>query len=77
MSEGQRAGSVRAVITGVGAVSGFGRGADVLWAALVDGRRAMKEQPFLADPVRLGGEVRRALSVNVQEQRILHHLSWK
>jgi 3-oxoacyl-[acyl-carrier-protein] synthase II len=40
--------TVRAAITGLGAVSGFGRGADVLWSALVDGRRAMRDQPELA-----------------------------
>ncbi|HEX8950800.1 MAG TPA: beta-ACP synthase, partial [Polyangia bacterium] len=39
--------SVRVAITGVGAVSGFGRGADRLWAALVEGRRAMRERPEL------------------------------
>ena len=40
--------SERAAITGVGAVSGFGRGAERLWAALVEGRRAMRERPELA-----------------------------
>jgi hypothetical protein len=40
--------SGRAAITGVGAVSGFGRGAGLLWAALVEGRRAMRERPQLA-----------------------------
>ena len=39
---------MRAAITGVGAVSGFGRGAERLWAALVEGRRAMRERPELA-----------------------------
>jgi len=39
--------TVRAAITGLGAVSGFGRGADRLWAALVEGRRAMKPRPEL------------------------------
>ena len=38
----------RAAITGLGAVSGFGRGADVLWSALVEGRRAMRVDPALA-----------------------------
>ena len=40
--------SIRAAITGLGAVSGFGRGADRLWTALVAGQRAMREQPELA-----------------------------
>jgi 3-oxoacyl-(acyl-carrier-protein) synthase len=40
--------SVRAAITGLGAVSGFGRGADRLWRALVAGERAMRERPELA-----------------------------
>ncbi len=40
--------TVRAAITGLGAVTGFGRGADVLWSALVAGRRAPREQPALA-----------------------------
>lgn len=39
---------MRAAITGVGAVSGFGRGAERLWAALVEGRRAMRERAELA-----------------------------
>jgi len=53
----------RAVITGLGAVSGFGRGADALWTALVDGRRAMRVEPALAEaglsigPVALVGEL--------------------
>jgi 3-oxoacyl-[acyl-carrier-protein] synthase II len=38
---------IRAAITGVGAVSGFGRGADALWAGLVEGRRAMRVQEQL------------------------------
>jgi 3-oxoacyl-(acyl-carrier-protein) synthase len=40
--------STRAAITGLGAVTGFGRGADLLWSALIEGRRAMREQPALA-----------------------------
>jgi 3-oxoacyl-[acyl-carrier-protein] synthase II len=40
--------SVRAAITGLGAVSGFGRGADRLWTALVAGARAMRDRPELA-----------------------------
>jgi 3-oxoacyl-[acyl-carrier-protein] synthase II len=39
---------IRAAITGLGAVTGFGRGADLLWSALVDGRRAVRQQPELA-----------------------------
>ncbi len=39
--------TVRAAITGLGAGSGFGRGADRLWSALVEGRRAMKPRPEL------------------------------
>lgn len=53
--------SGRAVITGVGAVSGFGRGADRLWSALVDGARAMKPRPELgalaAGPIALVEEL--------------------
>jgi 3-oxoacyl-[acyl-carrier-protein] synthase II len=30
------------VVTGIGAVSGFGRGAETLWRALVEGRRSMR-----------------------------------
>ncbi len=33
---------IRAAVTGLGAVSGFGRGAGALWSGLLDGRRAMK-----------------------------------
>jgi 3-oxoacyl-[acyl-carrier-protein] synthase II len=40
--------SARAAITGIGAVSGFGRGADRLWSALVAGERAMRDRPELA-----------------------------
>ncbi|MDB4970038.1 MAG: Beta-ketoacyl synthase [Myxococcales bacterium] len=40
--------TLRAAITGLGCVSGFGRGADLLWSALLDGRRAMREQPEVA-----------------------------
>jgi 3-oxoacyl-(acyl-carrier-protein) synthase len=38
---------VRVVVTGLGAVSGFGRGVERLWTALLDGQRAMREQPQL------------------------------
>jgi 3-oxoacyl-[acyl-carrier-protein] synthase II len=38
---------IRAAITGLGAVTGFGPGAERLWAALVEGRRAMSEQAEL------------------------------
>jgi 3-oxoacyl-[acyl-carrier-protein] synthase II len=37
----------RAAITGLGAVTGFGRGAERLWSALVAGRRAVRERPEL------------------------------
>ena len=37
----------RAAITGLGAMSGFGAGVDLLWSSLVDGRRAMVEQAEL------------------------------
>ena len=37
----------RAAVTGIGAVSGFGRGADRLWAALVEGARAVEPRPEL------------------------------
>ena len=39
--------SIRAVVTGIGAVTGFGRGVERLWTALCDGERAMREQPQL------------------------------
>jgi 3-oxoacyl-[acyl-carrier-protein] synthase II len=39
--------SVRAVVTGLGAVTGFGRGVERLWTALCAGQRAMREQPQL------------------------------
>jgi 3-oxoacyl-[acyl-carrier-protein] synthase II len=38
---------MRAAITGLGAVTGFGRGAELLWQALVEGRRALLERPEL------------------------------
>ncbi len=38
----------RAVVTGMGAISGFGAGAERLWQALVDGRRAVRPAPSLA-----------------------------
>lgn len=38
----------RAAITGVGAVTGFGRGAERLWTSLLEGRRAMREQAEVA-----------------------------
>ncbi len=37
----------RAAITGIGAITGFGAGADRLWSALLEGRRAVAEQPEL------------------------------
>ena len=37
----------RAAVTGLGAVTGFGRGAERLWTALVEGRRAMRPEPAL------------------------------
>lgn len=37
----------RAVVTGLGAVTGFGSGAELLWSSLVEGRRAMREQAEL------------------------------
>ncbi len=40
--------SIRAVVTGMGAVTGFGRGVERLWTALLDGERAMREQPQLS-----------------------------
>lgn len=40
--------SIRAVVTGMGAVTGFGRGVERLWTALLDGQRAMREQPQLS-----------------------------
>ena len=39
--------TVRAAITGLGAVTGFGRGSDRLWSALLEGQRAMRVQPRL------------------------------
>lgn len=39
---------IRAAITGLGAVTGFGRGAEPLWAALLAGRRALRLRPELA-----------------------------
>ena len=38
---------LRAAVTGLGAVSGFGAGVETLWRALVDGRRAVAEQAEL------------------------------
>ncbi len=39
---------MRVAITGLGASSGFGGGVEVLWAGLLDGRRAMSVRPELA-----------------------------
>jgi 3-oxoacyl-[acyl-carrier-protein] synthase II len=39
----------RVAVTGLGAVSGFGAGAERLWAALVEGRRAVAHRPALAE----------------------------
>ena len=38
---------MRVVVTGMGAVSGFGRGVDALWAGVLAGRRATVIQPQL------------------------------
>lgn len=38
----------RAVVTGLGAVSGFGAGAEILWRGLVEGRSALRSSPSLA-----------------------------
>lgn len=38
----------RIVITGLGAVSGYGRGVDTLWRGLVEGRRSTAARPELA-----------------------------
>jgi 3-oxoacyl-[acyl-carrier-protein] synthase II len=38
----------RVAVTGLGAVSGFGRGAERLWSGIVEGRRAMAHDPALA-----------------------------
>jgi 3-oxoacyl-[acyl-carrier-protein] synthase II len=43
----------RAVITGLGAVTGFGAGAETLWQALVDGRRAVRADAQLGATVAL------------------------
>lgn len=37
----------RAAVTGLGAVSGFGAGVELLWRALLEGRRAMVDRPEL------------------------------
>jgi 3-oxoacyl-[acyl-carrier-protein] synthase II len=42
-----RANVTRIVVTGLGAVSGFGRGIDALWRGLVEGRRATALRPEL------------------------------
>jgi 3-oxoacyl-[acyl-carrier-protein] synthase II len=48
----------RAVVTGLGAVSGFGPGVGTLWAALLDGRRAMREHAaFPVGPVALAPQL--------------------
>jgi 3-oxoacyl-[acyl-carrier-protein] synthase II len=38
---------MRVAITGIGAVSGFGRGAETWWNNLVEGKRAMRPRPEL------------------------------
>ena len=71
----------RAVITGVGAVSGFGAGAEAMFAALCAGRRAVREVPALraaglpawvalldgADPLAPGDRCRAAALVAAAE----------
>jgi 3-oxoacyl-[acyl-carrier-protein] synthase II len=47
----------RAAVTGVGAVSGFGRGAASLWSALVEGRRAMRLRATLPGQLSLFDEL--------------------
>src|SRR5438477_6391086 len=39
--------TVRAAVTGLGAVTGFGRGAERLWTALLGGERALRKRPAL------------------------------
>lgn len=39
--------TIRAAVTGLGAVTGFGAGAELLWSSLLDGRRAMTGQAEL------------------------------
>ena len=48
---------IRAAVTGVGAVSGFGRGAEALWSALVEGRRAMRPRAELPGQLALFDEL--------------------
>jgi 3-oxoacyl-[acyl-carrier-protein] synthase II len=50
---------MRAAITGLGAVSGFGRGSETLWRALVAGERAMRPRPELPPigPISFFGEL--------------------
>jgi 3-oxoacyl-[acyl-carrier-protein] synthase II len=45
---------MRAAITGIGAVSGFGRGAETLWRGLVEGRRAMRMRDNLPQFTKVG-----------------------
>src|SRR5207247_1226613 len=42
---------IRACVTGLGAVSGFGRGVERFWAGLVAGRRAMRAHPLSPSPI--------------------------
>lgn len=45
----------RVAVTGLGAITGFGAGAELLWASLVEGRRAMREREELtAQGLRVG-----------------------
>ena len=48
---------IRAAVTGLGAVSGFGRGADRFWRALVEGQRAMRAHPSLPGLLARFGEL--------------------
>ncbi|MEO6954242.1 MAG: beta-ketoacyl-[acyl-carrier-protein] synthase family protein [Polyangia bacterium] len=45
---------MRIAVTGLGAVTGFGRGVDVLWRGLVDGRRATAIRPELGSLAHVG-----------------------
>jgi 3-oxoacyl-[acyl-carrier-protein] synthase II len=48
---------IRTAVTGMGAVSGFGRGAEALWSALVEGRRAMRPREKLPGQLALFDEL--------------------
>lgn len=68
----------RALITGMGAVTPYGVGADALWAGLVEGRSAiglLDGEEWEDQPVRIGGQVRGLDPLTVVPKALARRLS--